>query len=1795
MAKARIDIGASISGAGETAAGLNKIAKELENVAKAGAKVKAMGKVLGPSAPVQPEKITTGKEKTLGISSSSDVLKQIDRAIKTYLDKEVKVIQKWEKEKLGAKGVPYPEKPPVKDVIFRTMGKEEWTNLQKHGEKTGEFWTSNIAEYGRGIIDSWGKSGEKVLVAAKVDPTDAHRVYAKQGDMEGNFQKIIRKRFEDIIAAYQWTGKKVEPIYKKEIIKKPEVPVSTIPVQPEEVLPKAKPMPSPAYRAQMQKLEVLGAMRDEAIAPSGTLAKQLGITQKQVITLDVDTKKGQDKIEYLFQEIKKLTKKATVEVTPRVSTAEKSKLIEDLHKAKQGIPPNLLSLDMQLTDKDLAKKSKADLKSIVLETNNLRRRIERETPPPVVIDTKQPKIDAESISRYEKDMQLAGYQKVEIEKRVAEARKLSGDELRDHLKIENQNVSAVKRKHGMIRSITVALEANKTLATEIEKKTGIRIPPPVPPVPGAPAGAGDADKWRAMHLLEEKDLKRIQDAISLHNKMQGATYRNRLEQDRIARTVQRFGTVTLAAYGALIREAVKFNISLVELTSAYRLTNTQAMQLSGLAETTGVNIEKLVIGIGNYYQKILTAGMGTSLVAERVREALLKVGIASVRLGQYGMGAVEMLDQMRRAFRELKNPQDKAYLGNMVFGGQFKDFLPLLEMGDEAFARIITRFEMFAQFTSAKGRQTIMDLNAEIRALTFSFRFMGQTLMQSLKAQLEWLAYKTETLLKLFTGLPRGVKSAGVAFTAFLAIGSVLGGQLLIMQNVLGRISEAWGRYSVGIGKATKLTQAFNLSLLGTKAVLTAIVALLVIVGYDLWKSNQEQKDLNNTLIKSSRVYGVQTKNTLNRVKALAEEKEGILAITEADKAVAKQIGETSKELEKSFKKRAKLEKEVSDRRPIAAKGGVRGIPVIGYFVDKRATEKSRRELEVVNKEIQRLAGNLEAYWDQFGKAPSDVLALYMTEKFNEFDMIMNNSSANIRDRVREMKAAFKGWSEFQAETGISIEQEIKKFADEMEKAVFDTIKSIKELHKELKDNPFEAPDASDYIKKLQSIRKGTVKEIKKQQEQYDAMKEIFPDMIKYAEVEVAGLRRGLQGADERIAKDYSGVFKVSANEISTWYGKSLDDVSKIINNLPTVDGIVLNEEELSSQRNALYDVFSTVTENKRKLKAAERKHSAYTRELSEADTKHASNMAEQIRRLERELHVYIRELEYETFKVKSELRQEFLNEARGFVDDMREIEKGLGIAPDISLSFEINENMIQDRREMAEEEIKKLRQSTENYIAEERKAIERDLTESGANKREITDALNKFEIEQRKKMGVDITKIQHDTDAKIYGDSLATIKQYASDSTLTHSERISALQGMLGKQEDLFNKQLISEKHIQQVRAQVSGNILNIENEYTRQTIELQNELLTSRVKFNREYYGTQLYGAANMYYNNLLKLADTYAKGDKKLTLEQQKSFVSMINDHYSQLLSVESIGEGDRMKILRDKANAMVQLNSKIKGDKTLLLIELQKVVDEMHKAERSILFTNPMERLKTVFSNFLTTSKDTLRNMKLEVFDGFIGMIDVFTTGMISRSMEMGKVLDEMFKSFAERAAKVRQQYRIEQTVSELTKQGVDAMTAYGIAMQYEFRRAGESSDKMQDDIRKGYDALYTPVPEKYINSLGDIYEKSKGISDYLGKALPTNVRIDFMGTEAGTALAEVMKMLQEQLNANPLQVQVVPNAGSLLGQKEQAYGAMMTPIRQGDVNYNINITNNVTGYDSRTTANVITQRTVEEIERMRNER
>jgi hypothetical protein len=569
-------------------------------------------------------------------------------------------------------------------------------------------------------------------------------------------------------------------------------------------------------------------------------------------------------------------------------------------------------------------------------------------------------------------------------------------------------------------------------------------------------GVVTEEQIQKINKMSAAEAKAARQELILKDRLMREDYRRTFALDSIAQTLIRLGTTAIATFSIMMRESTRFALSLTRLTQGYSLTIKEAVTLSGLAEATGVDIDTLTKGVGNYFQKIVTAGQGTSLVAGRVREALAFAGISAVRLGEQGMGAVDMLSKMREVYRTLKEPQDKAYLGQVVFGSEYEKFIPILSMTDETFQRLSTTFGAFAEIIGKDAAQKVIEFNAQFVALRETFRGFGMVLMGDISGSMAFIMERLKDFVALIKMIPTPVRQVGSVTTALVPILAVFAGTIVMVISKLQKWGDVMGhtpKFVIGLQTALK-------SLFGVWGGLLLLLASTVamIASFVRWEQQAKEVTEDYTLAVDANSKAAEA----NAAKML---KSGNL--TEKQSETVEHHTQIIREQRAEYEKLAAWISRPGLHNPF-----VEGRNLAKMETAKNLIDDSTKAINALYLSVGKFA-SLSAWKD-------------VVVNLNEWGDITSDETMTMTQRINALSSAWDAYRIKNADNLGIIERDQQAWAKETADFIEQTHRNIASLAKEAK-KPIEEPDTSKYGSRIRKINTDTMDAVTKLQDNLKA------------------------------------------------------------------------------------------------------------------------------------------------------------------------------------------------------------------------------------------------------------------------------------------------------------------------------------------------------------------------------------------------------------------------------------------------------------------------------------------------------------------------------------------------------------------------------------------------------------------------------------------------------------------------------------------------------------------------------------
>jgi len=315
----------------------------------------------------------------------------------------------------------------------------------------------------------------------------------------------------------------------------------------------------------------------------------------------------------------------------------------------------------------------------------------------------------------------------------------------------------------------------------------------------------------------------VKKQVELQVQSYTATYRNRLEMDRVVRSIRAWLATLTMTMSFAIRDAIRYSIELQKLRAVYNMTNKDAIFYLSIAEAVNIRADELVKSIGNFYQKLITAGQGTSLVAARVREALEKVGLSGIKLGEVAFDASMSLDTLREVWKQLPDAQSKAYVGQMLLGGEFEKMIPLLEMSDKDYNKIrATIGDVGDAFKYATG--PLIAISVQFTILRLKIRSLAAEIATQIGPSIEEVLKMFGRMAELGSFLLGSMPRVVTIFTSFVGIAGLLGLGIMEVWVHLGNVMQ---RIRMIAHEGSVAAKLLNRLILGLSGLISSLLTQL--------------------------------------------------------------------------------------------------------------------------------------------------------------------------------------------------------------------------------------------------------------------------------------------------------------------------------------------------------------------------------------------------------------------------------------------------------------------------------------------------------------------------------------------------------------------------------------------------------------------------------------------------------------------------------------------------------------------------------------------------------------------------------------------------------------------------------------------------------------------------------------------------------------------------------------------------------------------------------------------------------
>jgi hypothetical protein len=144
------------------------------------------------------------------------------------------------------------------------------------------------------------------------------------------------------------------------------------------------------------------------------------------------------------------------------------------------------------------------------------------------------------------------------------------------------------------------------------------------------------------------------------------------------------GKMAVEKYVEVVKMGVEYSQKIEKVSRFSGLSVEDVQKYGYAAQMSGVDFDTFANAMGNANKELgkLTLYGGTSIIAL----AKLQINVDSVK--NHSVGAIDVLKKMADAYKKHAETAEMAALGNQLFGGSFKDMIPMLRNGSAEIDRL---------------------------------------------------------------------------------------------------------------------------------------------------------------------------------------------------------------------------------------------------------------------------------------------------------------------------------------------------------------------------------------------------------------------------------------------------------------------------------------------------------------------------------------------------------------------------------------------------------------------------------------------------------------------------------------------------------------------------------------------------------------------------------------------------------------------------------------------------------------------------------------------------------------------------------------------------------------------------------------------------------------------------------------------------------------------------------------------------------------------------------------------------
>ena len=231
-------------------------------------------------------------------------------------------------------------------------------------------------------------------------------------------------------------------------------------------------------------------------------------------------------------------------------------------------------------------------------------------------------------------------------------------------------------------------------------------PPPIPPTP-TPPGGGGGGRGRGRAALPWEAGWSKEAAFDITSGLADA-----LSGVNLLAKSWEVAKFAAEKYVEIVKGGIEYAQKIEKVSRVSGLSVEEVQKYGYAAQMSGVNFDTFANSMANANKELgkLSLYGGTSVVA------LSRLGINVDSVKNHSVGAIDVLKKMADAYKKHAETAEMAALGNQLFGGSFKDMIPMLRNGSAEIERLASMAPLVNSQTvsasAAFGRSTTQIVEA---------------------------------------------------------------------------------------------------------------------------------------------------------------------------------------------------------------------------------------------------------------------------------------------------------------------------------------------------------------------------------------------------------------------------------------------------------------------------------------------------------------------------------------------------------------------------------------------------------------------------------------------------------------------------------------------------------------------------------------------------------------------------------------------------------------------------------------------------------------------------------------------------------------------------------------------------------------------------------------------------------------------------------------------------------------------------------------------------------------------------